>query len=153
MLESNIYIGIIVLVIIIVCLLSIFKKLRGGYYATLAICLCVLVLYINEDLNKIDPNKMCLIGSVKKYQGLFGGGCLDIWHVQHVLFWMIIGILWPGHIGMVLLLSIAWELLEHIFFKYRKNLCQDFFCGRYEDIIANVIGYIFASEFVVKFFS
>jgi len=138
------FIGIILLLSIIVSLL-IFTNIRGENYAIMAICICILYIYSYETIIKLNPNKECLIGSQKKPQGLLSGGCIDVWHVQHILFWIIIGILWPGHILTVIFVSVSWEILEHIYFKYTRKTCQDVFCGRYEDILSNLIGYLIGS--------
>ena len=145
--PSTKYIGIIVLLMVILCLV-VFIEIRGRNFAIIGMCLCVIFIYVNGRINKTDANAQCLIGKEKKYQGLLGGGCFDVWHVQHVLFWIIIGILWPGHIGTAFMLSVGWELLEHIFFKYRIHACRDFFCGRYEDILANMIGYLIGMKLI-----
>jgi len=113
----------------------------------------VSVIYIvsrwsnNKNNDRENENKQCIRGSLKKEEGIFYGGCLDIWHVSHFVMWFIIGILVPHKYIEVLIISIIWEYYEHYCFKYKVQLCTSEYCGRYEDIVLNVSGYIIGSHF------
>ena len=89
----------------------------------------------------INMNNDCIIGSNKKLNGILNGGCIDIWMVCHVLFWILIGLLSPNHWLIIVGLSISWELIEHGVFKYITKRCNSYFCGRVEDIFFNLLGY------------
>jgi hypothetical protein len=49
------------------------------------------------------------------------------------------------------LLSASWEIIEHVVFKSEKmffggeNKCTGVFCGRFEDIVINIVGYMIGS--------
>lgn len=86
-----------------------------------------------------------LFGNVKKVNGVLHGGCIDVWHVFHVLFWCIVGILAPGNYSLVLITAVTWETLEHLVFKYVSKRCTSPFCGRVEDIVLNLCGYVAGS--------
>jgi hypothetical protein len=87
-----------------------------------------------------QDNAECIIGSKKSHMGFSDNGCLDIWHIYHILFWLIIGQLLPNRYLLIFAMSIAWEMFEHFAF---KMICkyEHPFCGRYEDILFNMIGY------------
>jgi hypothetical protein len=46
-------------------------------------------------------------------------------------------------------ISVAWEVMEHIMF---KAVCKfdTFFCGRYEDVVFNMLGYIIGSALALN---
>lgn len=96
--------------------------------------------FSNENLN---DNSQCIIGYIKKSNGIFYNGCLDIFHILHLILYIIIGIIYPNNYGLILLISILWELYENFMFKYfvKKSKCKNIICLRFEDIILNIIGY------------
>ena len=124
--------------------LSIKYKICFCYiFATIIIILCsniILKYFFNESFD----NKTCLIGDKKKLDGIFNNGCIDIFHVSHFLFWMLIGLHIPNKFILILIISICWETFEHFLFKY-DNSCDDIFCGRVEDIFLNISGYFIGS--------
>jgi len=138
------YFGITLLGVVI-SVLVVFKSIRGLNYAIIGICLCVIYINLYGKFVMMDPNRQCLIGKEKKYSGLLDGGCLDVWHVQHLMFWFIIGILWPRHFWAVLVLSVAWEATEHVYLRYFSDNCSSVFCGRVEDVLTNMVGYALAN--------
>lgn len=109
--------------------------------------ICTVTWIKNKNLNNLkNENHECIIGSVKKKEGIFYSGCFDIWHIYHVLLYIIIGLIFPNHYILILLISLIWEYIEHIFFKDFK-FCNQIFCGRYEDFILNLLGYYIGSLF------
>lgn len=115
--------------------------------------LCITAIYIiygsltkTKCDDKGDSSNECLIGPTKSYVGIFDNGCLDVWHVKHMLLWFLIGMLSPNHILLVFYASVAFEISEHMGFKY---ICgkEPMFCGRYEDILINVFFY-YAGSYV-----
>jgi len=130
----------------------IFFKLKNYIYSYILIFGCISYIIIIVIVNKIykyDKNNECLIGNIKQLNGFYGNSCLDVWHIYHLLFWILIGIFIPNQIVLCILISLSWELLEHIAFKYWKS-CKDNMCGRIEDPIINLIGYIIGSFIASK---
>jgi hypothetical protein len=89
----------------------------------------------------MNQDSECIIGSEKKVDGILNKGCIDIWMVYHILFWVLIGLLAPNRWLLVSSLSVGWELSEHVAFKYIIKNCDSLFCGRVEDIFFNLLGY------------
>jgi len=120
----------------------------------LAICaLIICALYVSYDMifgSSTEDNSECVFRKYKKFNGIFYGGCIDKWHLSHLLFWTMIGLLAPGYYISVILASVGWELYEHCVFKYMMR-CSNTFCGRYEDVIINIIGYIIGSMLVLLY--
>jgi hypothetical protein len=131
-----------------------FIHLKSATLALVLIIICLIYIYFSSDIKNCKyvsskENNECILGSVKSCAGLFTGGCLDVWHVYHVLFWIIIGQLAPGRFLVTFLASVGWEVTEHFMFKYFCE-CRHFFCGRYEDIALNMIGYGIGSALAKK---
>ena len=123
-------------------------RIQSTSIALFAIMLCVVYItsgwiYVQYYNLKFDDNNDCIIGTTKLKQGVLHGGCIDIWHVYHLIFWTLIGILLPHRYLTVFAMSIAWELCEY--FVFRISQCKASFCGRVEDIMLNMIGYAFGS--------
>ena len=130
-----------------VILIVIFFKLKNHIYCYILILGCIIFIIFIGTINKIyyqNKNKECIIGNNKQLNGFYGAGCLDIWHIYHLLFWILLGIFVPNQIIICIFVSLSWELLEHIVFKSCKS-CSDNICGRFEDPIINLIGYIIGS--------
>ena len=128
--------------------------LKSNILAVVLIIICLFYNYFTFDFKNCKyssdkENNECIIGYVKSFAGIFTGGCLDVWHVYHVLFWIIIGQLAPGRFIMAFLASVGWEMTEHFGFKYICE-CRHFFCGRYEDVVLNMIGYGIGSALAKK---
>jgi len=146
-------------VITLLALLSIISFLIVSHFqsegvAAGAIILCVTYNMIdifqgsNRDSiagSDIELNSQCIIGDTKQPNGFLSGGCWDIWHIYHVLFWIIMGLLAPNWYIAAAILSISWEFTEHIMFKFWFSRCDSIFCGRLEDIAFNMIGYVIGS--------
>ena len=92
------------------------------------------------DYVKRDRSHECLIGSIKKREGLLFDGCFDIYHVSHIILWFIVGLISPEYYGAAFLTGLAWELYEHVQFT-KDGTCKAVICGRIEDIILNMAGY------------
>ena len=107
------------------------------------IVLCIVIAPVN-----VKTNDQCIIGTTKKVEGIFWQGCFDTWHLSHVVLWFIIGCAIPGYIIPVLLISILWETIEHLHFKYNK-ICYSPYCGRIEDVFLNMLGYIIGSKCLI----
>jgi hypothetical protein len=99
-----------------------------------------------DNNNSLISSQQCILGNTKLHNGLFHGGCFDIFHILHVLLWFLVGQLMPNQYLLILFLSISWETLEHFGFQY---LCKtkNKFQGRVEDVIFNLLGYYLGSKF------
>ena len=94
-----------------------------------------------------DSSTECLNkNGIKKVEGILYGGCYDKWHVLHFILWLIIGMILPHKYILALITGIGWDYLEHYFFKYKFKWCDKPFCGRREDILLNMSGYIIGSQ-------
>ena len=122
-------------------------------YARLIVAICLvstigiglIISWLFSPMSPEGMNKQCILGKTKHLAGILFGGCVDIWHVSHFILWLIIGILVPSNYLVVFVISVSWELFEHfVFRKYRK--CTSFTCGRFEDIILNMLGYTLGSQ-------
>lgn len=138
--NSSIMVAFTILIIIIDI-----KKIEGFYYvAALFIIDMAYLCILNTYQQCITDNNDCIIFDTKHHGGFFNNGCLDVWHIYHLLFWIIIGQLYPNKYIYVFIYSIIWECFEHIFYKKTCNI-KGFFVGRIEDIITNMIGYTIGS--------
>lgn len=121
-----------------------------GFLITV-VFLIILVIVITFSwfiLKELINHKECLIGNEKKVNGIFFKGCVDYYHILHVLLFIQIGILYPNNYLIIFLLSILWELYEDLMFKFviKKSNCNDFTCLRIEDIFLNLLGYFIGSN-------
>ncbi len=98
-----------------------------------------------DNNNSITSNQQCIIGNNKLYNGLFHGGCVDVFHVLHILLWLLVGQLMPNQYLLIAVLSVLWETFEHFGFQY---LCKtkNIFQGRIEDVFLNMVGYYIGSK-------
>lgn len=134
----------IVLLLIVLAMVWTVEAVRKVEYALVLLALAVAYIMGGIVYSKkvgLDENTTCLVGSQKKNSGLLFGGCLDVWHVQHVLLWMIVGLIMPGRFLVVGGVSLMWEAIEHFAFKNVLGSCSDPLCGRVEDIVLNMVGY------------
>lgn len=129
----------------------IFIQIRSDILAIVALVGCVSYILFTwssygKTINSVDASE-CLIGQQKTSEGfILGQGCLDIWHVFHFLFWVIVGLLSPNHFVIALILSVLWEAVEHVAFKHGKiQQCDAKLCIRLEDIVLNMLGYMVGS--------
>ena len=114
--------------------------------AIIAVVACVLYIIIGAIVliiqdKPINQDSECIIGSGKKMNGVLENGCIDIWMIYHLIFWILIGLLSPNRWLIIIVLSAVWELSEHIIFKYIIKNCDTRICGRTEDIFLNLLGY------------
>lgn len=144
MYESVVLLPLILYIIIIYYVL--YKNIKNSNLTFILIISTVIYIismrYYRKQYmikNNINPdeldNKECIIGSCKKFKGLMSNGCLDVWHLYHMLFWILFGILYPNKYILILFISITWEVSEHIYGN----------CFRIEDIFINMISYIIGS--------
>lgn len=113
---------------------------------SITILVCITSWNIQKQKNKkANPSNECLIGQIKKKEGLYYSGCFDIWHVYHFMLYIIVGLLLPYQYPIIIIITILWEYIEHISFKKLK-MCNQFFCGRIEDIFLNLLGYYVGSK-------
>jgi hypothetical protein len=125
-------------------------KVQGTVFAIVAIGACLAYIVVNTARRKFtDPTigngTECLYGEAKQAAGILGSGCIDIWHLYHLIFWVLIGLLMPNAHLTILGLSVAWELTEHIAIIVVRGGCDSPFCGRVEDVFTNMIGYTIGS--------
>lgn len=130
------------------------NKIKNNYYTILIIFITGCWIFINNIdnhknqnyclsfLNKKSEEGQCLIGNNKYYSGLIWNGCIDIWHLYHLLLWILIGLLSPKYLIYVITFSILWESIEHFASIKLCNGNPKKFYGRIEDIFINIIGYI-----------
>ena len=146
------------LLVLIVCnAIAIFWNIYSEKLAAIAIIVCFFyvciqwILSVNKRIAD-DVHKQCILkNQSRNVGGLLNGGCLDVWHLYHLLFWMLIGILAPNRMVLVILLSILWESFEGVSFyiglkvfpniRQAPDACKGVFCGRVEDVFINIAGY------------
>jgi hypothetical protein len=146
--EFSLFLVSIVIIFIVLIFLIKGFRLKNENIAILFVLLCLVFNVVYWKVNK-SPCDNCIIGKTKRYSGLLFGGCFEIFHVLHFLFWLIIGLLAPNHYTFVIIASVLWEMTEHVYFK-TSGLCPDIFCGRVEDIITNVAAYALGSYLSFK---
>lgn len=110
---------------------------------TILIIIGLFLTFCWFSVENLNNDNQCIIGNSKKVNGIFFNSCLDIFHILHIILYIIIGIIYPNNYGLILLISILWELYENFMFKYfaKNGKCKDIICLRFEDIILNIIGY------------
>lgn len=103
--------------------------------------------WFNNETIMIN-HKECLIGEEKKVNGILFNSCLDYHHIIHIILYFIIGLIYPNNYFLIFIISIGWELYEHLMFKYviKKTNCNDIICFRIEDIFLNLFGYFIGSN-------
>jgi len=134
---------------ILLIILTIIFNIRGFYLSAFLLILSGIIQTIKWfDNSKIINNEECIIGNNKKVNGIIFNGCIDKWHILHIILYILIGLLYPNNYFLILVISIIWELHEHIFFKYiiKKSQCKEISCLRIEDIFLNLIGYFIGSN-------
>jgi hypothetical protein len=126
-----------------------YYKIKSFNLALYFQLLISIILTISWFINFKNRDNDCLIGNKKKVNGVCFKGCIDIYHISHILTYIIVGLLYPNNYLLVLIVSIGWELYEHYMFKYyvKGSGCNDILCLRVEDILLNLIGYYIGSKF------
>lgn len=138
------FLAILGLLICIIC--AIVFRIQGANIALALICLVFVAISLTFPSTPLKTdNTHCITSGRKHYAGLLAGGCLDVWHITHVLFWALLGIVYPDKMYLAFALSVAWEVFEHVVFKYFVSVCNSLFCGRVEDVMLNMIGYAIGS--------
>lgn len=140
------------LLILLIVFTFLFKiqSYKFAYLLLLFIGFCITVKWF--DNNNIINSNECLIGKVKKINGLFFNSCVDYWHLLHIVLYILIGLLYPNDYSLILIISIIWELYEHFMFKYliKKSKCNEFSCLRIEDVFLNLFGYFIGSSLAIE---
>ena len=83
---------------------------------------------------------------------------LDGWSFSHIMFFMLMGYLFPNTFIKTMLLGISWELFEHLYGKHRpgwlggyggecNNIATDredgnWWYGKWTDIVCNAFGFL-----------
>ncbi len=134
------------ILMLFLCMTVALTGYRSDRAALVAIILCLSYIGINwlRGGGK-SPHDECLIGLKKEVQGVLFGGCVDIWHVYHIVFWILIGLLSPNNWKLAVTASFLWEFFEHVSFKYIMGSCHGMVCGRVEDVFLNIFGYSIGS--------
>jgi hypothetical protein len=79
-----------------------------------------------------------------------GGFKLDWWHISHLWFYMVIGAYHPGHFWKYAALGAGFEVFEEVLGEIqarsgderRKKQGDEYWFGRWEDVVVNSIGYL-----------
>lgn len=126
-------------------------KIKSFYIAFVLIIIIGIIntfsWFDNKNMN-MNNNKECIIGKNKTVNGICFNGCFDLWHITHILLYIIIGIIYPDNYLLIFIISIIWEFYEDYMFKYiiKNSNCNDIICLRFEDIILNLFGYFIGSN-------
>jgi len=123
-----------------------YYRVKSRKFAVLLLILCGAGLFSCWCRGPMN-NTECIFGTTKKINGILYRGCVDVWHILHVLFWTIIGLLYPNEWLYASIISVGWELTEHAMFK-GMGMCKDLLCGRIEDVFLNLLGYAIGSYLV-----
>jgi hypothetical protein len=75
---------------------------------------------------------------------------LDWWHISHIWFYMVLGAACPGNFWFYTSMGAGFEVFEQLLGnaqakagdKRRKKQGEDYWFGRWEDVVVNGIGYI-----------
>lgn len=124
--------------------------MKNNIFIAIMLCLFCIAFIVRQIVDeKIPGYKQCVaFGNIKNVQGLFGCGCLDIWHISHFVFWAILGALVPGKYIHVIFIAILWEITEHYYYKDYIKGCDGLFCSRVEDIFLNLAGYMVGTYYL-----
>lgn len=141
------YIIILYILLIIYIYINKIRSLKLALLIILIVIISIIIGWIIEyyKLYNRNTNKECLFllnDNKQKESGLIFGSCIDYWHILHLLLYIIIGLLIPYNYYIIISISILWEIFEHYVFKYITKKCNDILCGRIEDILLNITGYI-----------
>lgn len=142
---------ILFLFIILIFIIN-YYKIRNNYISLYILIIITIIIHYNwfyhenkceSFLNNKKNKNECVFNThkYKYYSGIFWGGCIDRWHISHILLWIIIGLLSPNNYIIVIIISILWEYYEHLIPIYYCNGDYNRFYGRYEDILLNIFGY------------
>ncbi len=119
----------------LICLVYTYK-IKGPWWALAAFVGCSLYnwhLWTVSD--ELCSNEQCVLGVNKQPNGFLKSGCIDMWHVLHLFFWILIGLLLPDMYVQTLIFSVLFEIGEQITIG----------CGRIEDVFINMAGYTIGS--------
>lgn len=134
---------------IISIILTSILNIRGFFIVVIIlIILGIVITFLWFNVKELINHRECLIGDNKKINGLLFNGCIDYYHILHVLLFIQIGILYPNNYLIIVIISILWELYEHFMFKFiiKNSNCIDYICLRIEDIFLNLLGYFIGSN-------
>jgi hypothetical protein len=75
-------------------------------------------------------------------------GCkFDWWSVSHVMLYIVLGFAFPHLWVLLIVISISWELLEHLSSCFERQYIHKpgdpvYWCGKWSDLIVNSFGFI-----------
>lgn len=123
------------------------------YVAITMICVCAIVTYGNVRCSSKTHFKDPLLTQL----GLFD---LDGWSLTHVIYYALLGYLFPKHMGSLFFVGVLWEIVEEFVLNRlssartscasilpRDDPEQRWWFGRVSDIPMNTIGLIIGSSF------
>lgn len=117
-----ILLGLLIIIYILLIIFIYIYKIKSTYIALAFLLTTGIVIIIGWNIEKYNKYDTCLLkfGKNNKSEkgGLLFGGCIEYWHVLHMLLYIIIGLLMPNYYLFILIVSILWELFEHVSFKY-----------------------------------
>lgn len=138
--TRHIFTLLFMIVLIVFCIITGYTSDKIAVFAVIACSIYISMGWMLLD-KQINHNNECIMGTDKKVGGVLNKGCIDIWMIYHLVFWILIGLLSPNHWLIIIVLSAVWELSEHVIFKYIIKNCDTQICGRTEDIFLNLLGY------------
>lgn len=131
---------------------SLFENVDSIYFIIFIVCLLIIFYYgwyrCKYIKNQVDILEFKLFKNVKN---------LDGWTLDHLIFYTVIGYMYPYSIRLTFLFGCIWELFEFWVGIYKPSILSEFgFCnslnsdqqdkvwwyGKWEDIITNLIGLI-----------
>ena len=129
------------------------------YCLLIIICPLLIGIYGYYRCKNIETHKDYL--SFELFNNSQSNYGLDGWSISHLLFYMLLGYLFPNKIILTLSLGIIWELFETYIGIYKPIIFKDFgFCstdnskvwwyGKISDIIVNFIGFMIGQYFALN---
>lgn len=132
---------------------TIFKNVDIYYFLLIISCVLFIVLYGNyrcKKQDKINDKSLFLDGNPIFVVNDFKFGR---WHIAHILFYGLLGYLYPKSFYLTMFGGICWEIVEFSlgYFKpdwFYNNWCHgvnssnEWWYYQYSDIFANLIGFL-----------
>ncbi len=133
---------------------NIYRDVEIRYFILYIISGSLVILYENIKLilNKYNVNKSLLFLEGNYLQNKYI--TIDKWYFTHLIFYSILGYLYPNTFYLSMFIGIIWELFESYlglykplwFFKNNKNNSSNSWHGRISDIFVNSIGFLIGSN-------
>tara|TARA_B100000579_G_scaffold429169_1_gene440492 strand:+ start:330 stop:758 length:429 start_codon:yes stop_codon:yes gene_type:complete len=120
------------------------------YFLLFFICVFFIILYGRfRFIFKDENNKKDYLFLDGEPLFTYGSFEFDKWHITHIVFYALLGFLYPKTFYFTMFLGIIWEIIEFYIgyskpkwvFDYWKNSTEWWF-GRNSDIVVNLIGFI-----------